>query len=70
MGFEPTTTEFYSDAVTDLIIRPGLFPYKIAATVFSLKIEFMEKTQGLFPCRKSESTTGVKVLKVTLRRDL
>ena len=37
---------------------PGLFPGKIAATVFSLKIEFNENTQGVFPCRRSNNSAG------------
>ena len=28
----------------------GLFSDKIVATVFSVKVEFKEKAQGLFPC--------------------
>ena len=35
------------------------FPGKIAATVFSLKNEFMEKTQGLVSCQSPKNTAGV-----------
>lgn len=36
----------------------GLFPGKIATTVFRLKIEFMEKTQGLASCHSSKNTAA------------
>ena len=35
--------------------KAGLFAGKIIATVFSLKIEFKENTQGLFACRSSKN---------------
>ena len=41
-----------------MISLSGLFLGKIAATVFSLKIEFKEKTQCLFRCQLSENTAG------------
>ena len=37
-------------------ILAGLFPGKIAATIFSLKIKV--KTQVLFPFRRSGTTAG------------
>ena len=34
----------------------GLFPGKVAATIFSLKIMFKKETQDLFSCQRSENT--------------
>ena len=40
----------YLEKTNNFHISPvGLFPEKIAATVFSLTIEFKEKALGLFP---------------------
>ena len=36
----------------------GLFLGKIAATIFSLKIDFKERIQGLCRCQRSENATG------------
>lgn len=41
----------------------GLFPGKMGATVFSLKIEFKKTDKGFSPCQMYESTaSGVNFL--------
>ena len=47
-----------------------LFPGKIAATVFSSRIEFWEKSNVFSYAKGSEIPLGVLILKFRLRRDL
>ena len=42
----------------------GLFPSKIAATIFNNKIELFEKDRGFFKCKTHQNTSvGLGVLR-------
>lgn len=49
---------------------PGLFPEKTAATIFSLKIEFKEKTKVFCRAEGVKMQLVVLILKSRLRRNL
>ena len=57
-----------SASARDLTFSPvaGFFPGKIAATVFSLKFEFKEKTQGLFSCQRSNELVELEIIKLEI----